>query len=52
MILVIPLSTGSARADENLAESAGQLGKMVELPNQSLPNLGLRPSVTLNIFSF
>ena len=32
----------SARADGNLAEAAGQLGKMVEHRNQSQPNPGLR----------
>ena len=31
-----------AWADWNLAEVAGQLGKMVEHPNQSQPNPGLR----------
>ena len=33
-------------ADENLAEAARQLGKMVEQPNQSQPNPGLRADGT------
>ena len=32
----------SAWADENLAEATGQLGKMVDLKNQSQPNPGPR----------
>ena len=32
----------SAWADGNLAEETGQLGKMVEHPNPSQPNPGLR----------
>ena len=39
LILVILLS---AWAEGNLAEAALQLGKMVEHPNQSQPNPGLR----------
>ena len=33
--------TDSTWADGNLAEAAGQLGKMVELRNQCQPNPGL-----------
>ena len=34
---------GSSWAEGNLTESAGQLGKMVEHPNQSQLNIGPRP---------
>ena len=42
-ILSFPRLPNSARGDRNLAEVAGQLGKMVELPNQNQLNLGLQP---------
>ena len=41
--LVFHCLPNSALADGNLAEVAGQMGKMVEHPNQSQPHPGYRP---------
>ena len=38
--------SNSARADGNLAEAAGQLGKMMEHSNQSQPNPGAQADGT------